>query len=88
MKKKKELPKEYFVEALKLISLTALDYDGHNPRSAASMRRLVDNLASQANSALNGKPLYRDANGDPVWSALFACSLRKIYPKRYQDAAR
>ena len=78
--KKKQLPKSYFVEALVLIGITALDYDGYNPKSAKDMKHLVDVLVGMANDALAGKPHYYGGKNKPIWAPLTTGGKFKIYP--------
>lgn len=84
-KKKEELNKDYFIEALFLIRMVALNYDGYSTNNASSMKRLVDRLNKIAGDALDGKPLYWgiDKNGKdkPIWDPITTEDNPKIYKK-------
>ena len=86
--KKKELPKEYFIEALlDIANRGGPDYDGYNRESAKAMKNLVDTLVSSAKNALDGKPLYygsyKNGKEKPIWQPqLVTKDWKKVYPTK------
>ena len=50
--------KGYYRNALELIAVMALSYDGHDMKNAKSMKHLVDCLNDIAETALKHGPLY------------------------------
>lgn len=87
--KKKELPKEYFIETLLHIANMGKgqNYDGYNQDSAEAMRTLVDSIVDVACHALDGKPLYhgshKNGKDKPIWTPqLVTKGWKKIYPRK------
>ena len=50
--------KEYYIDALELITVIALGYDGYNPSSAPQMRKLVNDLVEVAEKALKKETIW------------------------------
>ena len=64
MRKHKAGSAAYYKEALTLINLVAIDYDGYNPNSAKQMRELVVEMAQMARDAINHKKLWIKIKGN------------------------
>jgi len=57
--------KEYYRDALDLILLTAINYDGRDIDDPQDMKELVDDLVEIASTALNDDALYFKSKEKP-----------------------